>query len=108
MTVYEDNCNNVRGNAKLPSKMADFGACDSYIQRKFFRTVAAAQHRVAPRANHSGVNRSGGVAGFGLFVGIDAHGCLAPVDNILIDDNLDHVGKVGQLEHRIEQYALDN
>ncbi len=74
----------------------------------FLETVAAMQHkkgapRGAPCAN------SGGVAGcfFGL-VGIDAHRILAALDDILVDDDLDHVGQVGQVEHRVEQDCLDD
>lgn len=95
VTVQGDDCNNARDSAIILSKMADFAASGSFIQSKFFRTVAAAQHNIAPLANHPAADRSGGVAGLGLFVGINAHWRLAAVDDVLIDDDLDHIGEVG-------------
>src|SRR3546814_684032 len=76
----------------------------------FFRaTVAAMQQKGAPRIARGtpllfriggatqALGRSGGVAGgFLCLVGIDAHRVLAALDDVLVDDDLDHVGQAGQ------------
>src|SRR3546814_8568468 len=62
----------------------------------------------AERADRSARVPSGGVARFRGLVGIDADWLLAALDDVLVDDDLDHVGQVGQIEHGIEQDRLDD
>src|SRR3546814_4273609 len=62
----------------------------------------------AERADRSARVPSGVVARFLGLVGIDADWLLAALDDVLVDDDLDHVGQVGQIEHGIEQDRLDD